>query len=98
MAEILLFFLKTMGITNLVVNASIFDIPRGFIVTRLELIGKLISCMLCTGFWIGFVLWFINPVLFLDYGILAPFCAGASASLVSHLYDIVTDCMIHYLE
>jgi len=98
MAEILLFFMIGVGISNIIVNASIFDSLRGIAVARLGLIGKLVSCMLCTGFWVGVVLWLTSPHLFQSYGLLAPICAGSSVSLACHIYDIITDCMIHYLE
>jgi hypothetical protein len=94
MLEFLLFLFVGVGITNIVVNASILDYPRDFIIERSSFFGKLVTCMLCSGFWVGMILWIFNPYIFLTYGILAPISAGATISLSSSFYDIITDYLL----
>lgn len=94
MIEFLMFLFAGIGITNIVVNASILDSPRDFIISHSLLFGKLVTCMLCTGFWVGILLWMFAPATFGMFGILAPICAGAMISLFSSLYDIVTDYLL----
>ena len=75
MITFLLFILGGVGITNLVVNASILDNPREIIVKYSDFFGKLVTCMMCSGFWVGLftgLFMGLNPVL-----------AGATISLLS---------------
>lgn len=94
MFEFLLFLLTGIGITNIVVNASILDFPRDFVIARSTFFGNLITCMLCSGFWVGIFLWLFMPGLFSGFGIIAPIASGAVISLASSFYDIVTDYLL----
>jgi hypothetical protein len=40
-------------LTTSVINASILDQIRNYLLVRFPLLGKLISCVRCLGFWIG---------------------------------------------
>ncbi len=54
--ELLYFVLASHGLTQILVYGSIFDKVRptdGWI-------GKLLSCPMCTGFWVGVLLFGIN--------------------------------------
>jgi hypothetical protein len=42
-----------LGITNIIVNSSILESLRIWIESKSILLGQLINCMLCTGFWVG---------------------------------------------
>lgn len=44
------------GFTSIIVWGSIFEFPRKWINKHLKFLGELISCVLCTGTWIGFIL------------------------------------------
>jgi len=55
--EFLLIVLVTYGITNIIVFGSIFDGLREFADTiSPNFLGKLLTCMMCTPFWVGFFL------------------------------------------
>ena len=94
MLDFILFLFVGVGITNIVVNASILDYPRDIVISKSPLLEKLLTCMLCTGFWIGLCLWTIHPAIFAVYGKIAPLCAGAVISLASSFYDILTDYLL----
>jgi len=85
MLTFLLFILAGVGITNLVVNATILDNPRDFIIKHSPFLGKLITCMMCSGFWIGFL---IGP--FFNIGLL---WAGPAISLLSYSFGILIEWM-----
>lgn len=91
MINFFIFALAGIGITNIIVNASILDIPRDFLSDKSEFAEKLLSCMLCSGFWVGILLWSFMPGQFDFFGIIAPVCSGAIISLLSSFYDIFTD-------
>ena len=91
MLEFLLFLFSAVGITNIVVNASILDYPRDFISKGSVWMEKLLSCMMCTGFWVGILIWLFNKDIYLGFGNNAPLCAAGTASLSSSFYDILTD-------
>lgn len=83
MIKILLILFVAVGITNLVVNASVLESVRNFIAKRSNLLGMLVNCMLCSGFWVGVILglWISeNPLYF-----------GALVSLMAHFYGILVD-------
>jgi hypothetical protein len=86
METFLLFILGGIGITNLVVNASILDIPRSFVINSSDFFGKLITCMMCFGFWVGFFL-----AIFFGFN---PILAGATISLLSFAFSY----LIEYAE
>tara|TARA_R110000824_G_scaffold31485_1_gene102391 strand:+ start:365 stop:736 length:372 start_codon:yes stop_codon:yes gene_type:complete len=55
--ELLLIILLTYGISNIIVFGSIFGNLRDFAQTyNPNFLGALLSCMMCTPFWVGFIL------------------------------------------
>jgi len=43
-------------LTNAIVNGSILDPIRNYFLVKLSLVGKLMSCVMCVGFWVGLLL------------------------------------------
>ena len=41
------------GITAILVNGTILDIPRNYLKSKSKHFNSLITCSLCTGFWVG---------------------------------------------
>lgn len=89
--NLLLFIIIGVSITNLAVNASILDTPREFIINKVEdskyfaWVGKLITCMMCSGFWVGFLLSFDNNFQ------ISPIYAGAIISLAAQTVGTLLD-------
>lgn len=83
MLVILLLVLVGIGITNLIVNASVLEKFRLFISQRSVLFGELINCMLCSGFWVGFGLGLIEHI--------SPIYLGALVSLLSFVFGKLID-------
>ena len=83
---LILFIMIGTGITNIVVNSTILDNLRDFVISRAntfgesfgELVESLLSCMMCSGFWIGMIASFFFPINLL--------AAAAVISLTSHFY------------
>ncbi len=42
------------GITSIIVWGAIFEKPRNWIINHSNFFGQLITCVLCTGTWVGF--------------------------------------------
>lgn len=79
MINFLLFILSGVGITNLVVNATIFEAPRDYMGSKSQFLKKLMSCMMCSGFWVGIgISYFFN---------INPIIAGATISLLSNKFS-----------
>lgn len=78
--SIILLILTSVGITNIVVDSTLFEGVRNFIHGRSEFFGKMINCSMCSGFWVGLLLslWLEIPILF-----------AFVASLCSHFYSVV---------
>lgn len=82
MDSFIIILLTGVGLTNLLVNASILNKPRNFL-RKAKLIDELFSCMMCSGFWVGLFL----SILF-GINILVGSC---TVSLFSFLFDYTTD-------
>ena len=54
--ELLWFILASYGLTQILVYGSIF----GWLRQRKGLVGELFACPMCTGFWVGVLLFCLN--------------------------------------
>lgn len=75
----------SIGATNLVVNASILEGVRNAVSSKHLLLEKLLSCMMCAGFWVGVLssLFFgVNPIF-----------GAVISSLFSHLFGVLVGCI-----
>ena len=64
MSSSLIYILLVYGFTNILVYGSIFEKPRTWLKSKSKWLDDLLSCMMCSSFWVGAILgWFIkNPV------------------------------------
>lgn len=53
LAELILFLLWTTGATFIVVSSTILEPVRQYIFSKITHSEKLLTCHMCTGFWIG---------------------------------------------
>jgi hypothetical protein len=56
LVSILIWILAVYGMTTIIVNSAIMQPVRNLFTKYLPPIGKLMNCVLCTGFWAG-VFW-----------------------------------------
>ncbi|NIQ12877.1 MAG: hypothetical protein GTO02_00230 [Candidatus Dadabacteria bacterium] len=90
--KIILFILGVIGMTHVIVDASIFEWMRNFIDKKLpESVSKLIHCYQCTGFWCGI---FCGWAAFNTFNIPQLFLAGCAGSLLANFAAIY----MNYLE
>ena len=83
---LILFIMIGTGITNIVVNSTVLDNLRDFVIIKArsfeeslgEMVESLLSCMMCSGFWIGMIVSLFFPINLL--------AAAAVISLTSHFY------------
>lgn len=81
---LLTFILCCYGLTQILVYGKIFDRVR----PKDGHLGTLLACPMCTGFWVGFILWGINgfTTLFIfDNSILTGFLLGCLSSGTSYI-------------
>jgi hypothetical protein len=52
----LYFILIAWSITSILVNGTIFDRLRIYLLIKAPMLHKLFSCMQCSGFWVGIIL------------------------------------------
>ena len=50
---LLFWILSAYGMTTIIVYGSIFEKFRDFVIRYSNFFGKLITCMMCTSFWVG---------------------------------------------
>lgn len=90
--EILLFILGVVGMTHIIVDASIFEWLRNFMDKRFpEKVAKLIHCYQCTGFWSGL---FCGWAAFSNIAWTQLFLAGCAGSVLANFMAIY----MNYLE
>lgn len=83
MQELIIFILGSVGMTHIIIDGAIFDIPRKILRRTLPLyLHNLFECYMCCGFWCG---------VFLSYFLLSKnpffvFSCGCSCSLLSHFH------------
>jgi hypothetical protein len=65
----LIYILIGWGITDILVNGSIFNEIRNYFLVKFPSIGKLFSCVQCSGFWVGILM----GILFYSDFIFPPF-------------------------
>ncbi len=84
--ELIIFILATYGLTNIIVNESVFRKQIEWIKSKNEFLNNVLGCTTCTAFWIGMVVFLLVPltisgVLWLDV-ILAGIIASGSINLL----------------
>lgn len=90
--EILLFILGVVGMTHILVDASIFQWLRDWMDKYLpEKIAKLMHCYQCTGFWCGLL---SGWMAFGSINLSQLFLAGCAGSLLANFMAIY----MNYLE
>ncbi len=86
--ELIITILLTYGMTNIIVNGSIFESFRNWFAHRadkwiFEKTYQLLSCMMCSGFWVGaFVGAFLGP--FPQWNILFNGCLYSGSTWLIH--------------
>lgn len=78
-----LIILGLVGITIIITTGSIFEELRNKVSETSQILGKLINCPMCTGFWIGFFFGFLSDIA-------PPIIVGGLISLLSwSIYSVV---------
>lgn len=91
------FILGSSGITIILVLSVIMEPFRAFLFKHLNFTEKLLSCPMCTGFWVGFSLSFFfgyNPII---YGAITSLVSWFLASAVEAM-DSVSMYVDSYIE
>jgi len=55
------------GISSIIVWGSIFEKPRNWIKIKFPFLGELISCILCTSTWVGFIMSLLTTGLSINF-------------------------------
>lgn len=88
--SLIYFILCAYGMTYILLYGSIFDKIR----PKTGQLGKLFSCSLCTGFWVGVFLWSVNPLTELftyDYNLLNGLLLGSLSAGTSYFLSSILD-------
>lgn len=88
MLALFYFVLISHGLTQILVYGKIFNRIRP---TR-GWFGDLLSCPMCTGFWVGLFLWVTNDYTELfsyDFSLLTGFLLGCLSSGTSYILSVV---------
>jgi hypothetical protein len=64
--DLLIYILVGWGITDILVNGTILNSVRNFCLVKIPFIGKLFTCIQCSGFWSGILLGVLSILNFLE--------------------------------
>ena len=66
--ELLIYILSSISITHIIVGSSLFGPIRSIIIKSenrfCKFLKELVTCHQCTGFWVGFFMYFVWHLLF----------------------------------
>ena len=65
LVDLVMFLMTCAGITSGLVGASLLDRPRDFISSKSPFFEGLLSCPMCSGFWVGLIMsmyFGVNPI------------------------------------
>lgn len=90
--QLLAFILASYGIANIIVFAAVVDKPRKYLASLHPFIAKLLGCIMCVGFWVGFFLAFsgLGPFSCYNPGAMAVLADAAIGSASSWLIYLLT--------
>ena len=90
--DLLYFILVSYGMTQIIVYGEIFDSHRIWIKKKSKWFGKLVSCAMCTGFWVGAFLFGINGLTELfnfEYNYINIMLLGSLSSGTSYVLNML---------
>lgn len=64
--DLLIYILVGWGITDILVNGSILNGIRNFFLVKVPFLGKLFTCIQCSGFWVGILLGILTTLEILE--------------------------------
>ena len=82
------FCLISYGLTQIIVYGKIFDPIR----PKSGKLGQLLSCPMCTGFWVGIFLWFVRhhtELFIFDDSLITGLLLGFAASAAAYVGNMV---------
>lgn len=97
-------FLIGVSITNIVVNSTVLSTLRENLSEKSEYIDLLISCMMCTGFWVGILIGLFDGFNILQWSFiisLGSFTYGKILDLIevkTHFYISKRDLAVKMLQ
>jgi len=87
--ELIVFILATYGLTNIIVNESVFRKQIEWIKKKLPFLKNVLSCPTCCAFWVGVGLFLVAPVtlsgLFLVDILLAGLIASGAINIIEQI-------------
>lgn len=90
--NLILFALGTIGMSQIIVDGSIFEGPRNIIkyiskIVKLEHLGTIVDCYLCSGTWCGFLMGYIwisdDPFKIFACGCAGGFLSSLGSSFIN---------------
>ena len=103
LGDIVYFILGCYGVTTIIVQSKIFKPIRKTLQSRLTFLGSMISCMMCTGFWVSLLMGYVfgfspSDLIYAKYVSNTPelvttlfikiFDSALIASILYHIYII----------
>lgn len=93
--DLLIWILCCYGMSFIILWGSIFDKPRNWIKNHSTFFGDLLSCIVCTGTWVGFfmsiALWSPTTQYFNSYWIINLLADGCLSAATCYIINLLTE-------
>jgi hypothetical protein len=93
--ELIVWALSCYGMAFIIIWGSIFDRPRNWIKNHSTFYGDLLSCIVCTGTWVGFfmsiLVWSPGAHYFNTNILMSVFADGCLAAATCYIINLLTD-------
>ena len=92
--ELIYFVLCSYGLTSIIVYSHIVRTPRDYLREKSDWLCELLTCPMCTGFWVGIFLCGINKFTELfnfDYNIVNFLLLGSLSAGTSYFLNMIVD-------
>lgn len=93
--DLLIWTLTSYGMAFIILWGSILDKPRNWLKKRSTFFDDLLSCIVCTGTWVGFflsiMLWSPAAHYFNSYWIINVLADGCLSAATCYILNLLTD-------
>ena len=88
LVDFLMFICTCVGTTSILVSSVVFEPLRDFVSNKSDKLGYLLSCSMCSGFWVGLVVAHIMDFPLYEGAVASSLFSWIVVNVVSAFYSV----------
>jgi len=88
LVDFLMFVCTCVGTTSILVTSVVFEPIRNFVSERSDKLGYLLSCSMCSGFWVGLIVAYILDFPLYEGAVASSLFSWIVVNVVSAFYSV----------